>query len=182
MPNYAQKITRLMPYEEFTQKADAEKDPLKRAFLELIYLTARRVSEILLLERSDLDFAGGMLYVNAWHLKKHRFKKGKKAGQSKNYKQVQPIPLTKPLEILESRGGRIFPWSRVYGWRIVKDAFPLMYPHYFRLNQRTQVGIALGDAAGRSLLDISPAADAAYSGDVSLRGVGDWMKKQVETQ
>ena len=64
--------------------------------------------------------------------------------------------------------GLIFPHTRLWGYRVVKSVFPRLYPHYFRLNRGTQTGIAYGDTAGRTLLDISVGAYESYSGDIDL--------------
>jgi len=181
MPAYKQKITRLTYYPEFCEKAHAVSDPLRRAFLEVLFYSGHRISEVLKLEAQDIDFsqAESMLYLNLWRLKKHTYKKGKKAGQSKNYKEITPIPMTPFLPVILTRTGRVFPWGYRTGYRIVKQAFPLLYPHYFRLNMRTIIGELEGDAAGRSLLGISPAADAAYVGQISLKRVGQAMKNHI---
>lgn len=176
MTNPRDRQTRLTRYPEFCAKADTISDPLKRAFLEALFWSARRVSEVLLLEQHDLTLAEGILFANIWHLKKHKYKKGKFAGKSKNYKRVQEIPMTRYLYPLLDRPGKVFPFSRQTGWRIVKDAFPQLYPHYFRLNMRTIIGIEVGEAEGRALLDIDPASDAHYTGIVSLKRVGQSMQ------
>lgn len=179
MPRYYKKITRLMDYKEFCQTAHLSGSPLKRAFLEILFWSGRRVSEVLLLTNRDMDIVKTSIFLNLWHLKKHKYKRGDKKGQSKNYKRVQQIPYTPFLIPITSIEGLIFPHGRKWGYRVVKAVFPDLYPHYFRLNRGTQTGIEHGDAQGRALLDISMSAYEAYRGDIDLRKVYETLNQEA---
>lgn len=165
MPHYKQKITQLMQYPDFLKQANEEDNPLKRAFLELLFWSARRKAEIMRISQGDIYPTDEALFINFWHLKKKR-----------NYQVVQEIPRTCYLECILGIEGRIFPYSLKWGYRCVKKTFPKLYPHYFRLNMGTQVTIQFGDAAGRTLLDITPHAFEAYTGDVELRKVYQYQR------
>ena len=107
--------------------------PLRdKALFALMYLTSRRISELLPLKKSDLRYEkiGGVevITVRARALKR----KDKPTAET-------PIPLGDPLVkyVLEylkhlKADERLFPIGRVRAWQIVKDHFPKLWCHWFR--------------------------------------------------
>lgn len=175
MPNYKQKRTDLLTYPQFRKRANEEPDSLKRAFLEILFFSARRLSEVMRITQGDIYPTDETLYIQFWHLKKGT---DKKTGKSKNYKaKPQQIPRTYFLERILSCEGRIFPFSTKWGYRTVKAIFPEYYPHFFRGNMLTQLSINFGDAFARGIGDITPEAQKSYSLDVDLLKVYDWQIK-----
>lgn len=166
MPNYKKKITRLMTYKEFVEGIK-DLNSKERAFLSVLFLTGCRISEALALESKDISFTHDTVYIQFFRLK----------GSTQT--DPIPIPLIEPLEWLFSREGKLFKFSRMTGYRIVKRAFPNLYPHYFRMNRITQISDKLGDSVVYSFVGISAGAIDHYRGKVDIGRVAKELAKEV---
>jgi integrase len=125
MPKYKKKITRLMNYDEFKHKI-APLPIARQALLTLLFLAGCRISEALALTSDDIHRGRDLIYVQFFRLK--------------GSKQTDPqqLPRVRPLEWLCDQEGNLFTFSRSTAYRTVKKAFPLLYPHYFRMNRITK--------------------------------------------
>lgn len=171
MPRYTQKITRLMEWPEFSKALDVLEEPLHHAFLTVLYLSGCRISEALALRGPDVLETESTINIS--------FKRLKGSRQTEPT-ELPRIPLLFPLA--RSPTSKIFPFSRTTGYRLVKRAFPKLYPHYFRMNRLTKVSGALGDLAVYSLVGITANALDHYRGAVSVKRVGVLLQKEVMPQ
>lgn len=171
---YKQKITRLMTYAEFRKGLARCRTLDEQAFLSVLFFYGCRISEALALTPLDIAKEGETLYIAFKRLKGSH--------------QTDPVerPATAELDgIFSTRGystdhGRLFPFSRMTGYRIVKRAFPKYYPHFFRMNS-----ISTTLEMGGSILDIksdyglSLGAIDHYIGQGSQRKVGQLWKSMT---
>lgn len=170
MPKYTQKITSLMPWAQFLKGAYQTNNTRHRAFLAVLFLSGCRVSEALALTRADLRVDKHTLYISFKRLK--------------GSKQTDPFPLPN-LQVLAGifhEGDRVFPFSYITAYRMVRAAFPAYYPHFFRMNRITKVVDKFGDQAAYDAFGISANAIDHYRGKVSLKRVGDLLEEEVRTQ
>jgi len=129
------KQTEKISFKEFSQRLEttAFADPPRdKSFLVLLCYLGCRIGELLLLEKEHVKRLNGEL---AFHLE--IFKRGERKSPLRLTSDLPYIDLF--LQYLRSirAGKRVFPFSYTTGWRIVKRAFPIKYPHYFRLNRAT---------------------------------------------
>ena len=169
MPKYKKKITRQMNFREFIRKI--ENLPIRRqAFISVLYWSGCRVSEALALTKDDLFFNldNDIIYFNF-----HRLK---------GSKQTDPIPLPfeYPLISLADADGVLFPWSRMTGYRIVKKAFPDLYPHFFRQNRFTKIAEKHALAQVISFSGLAPTSVSHYIAKVDIKKVGKSLKEEID--
>lgn len=159
-----------MEWPEFLEGIASVQDWRKKAFLAVLFLTGCRVSEALALTLRDVfyDHAGKTLYITF-----HRLKGSKQTDPV----EVPFLRILDPLWIADRE--KLFPWSRVTGWKIVKKAFPSLYPHYFRMNRIMKISLELGDLAVYGAVGITANALDHYRGKVSTKRVGQMLKKEV---
>ena len=103
-----------------------------RAFLILLYYTGMRKSEALRLMRMDftLDKYGERIHVKHYPLK-HGI-------QHTGFYLPYGLPFVNILRewlVKLKPAHKVFPFSTVTAWHIVKRVLPKHYPHYFRLNR-----------------------------------------------
>jgi len=86
----------------------------------------------------------------------------------KGSKQTDPIPLPREdaLEWLCEQEGELFTFCRKTAYNIVKRAFPVLYPHYFRMNRIVQISDKFGDATVYSYVGITASSIDHYRGKV----------------
>jgi len=167
MPKYKKKITRLMDYKEFKGKIDSL--PIARqAFLSILFFAGCRVSEALALESNDISCTSDTIFIQFFRLK--------------GSKQTDPIPLPRAdtLTWLCEQEGKLFPFSRMTAYRIVKKVFSDLYPHYFRMNRITGVSEKHGDSYVYSFFGISASSIDHYRGKVDIKKVGKALHKEIE--
>lgn len=175
MPKYKKKITELLEYEKFKtgiEALDGRGQPLfddrQRAFLTLLFFAGCRVSEALALTADDIHCAGDTVFVQFFRLK--------------GSKQTDPqeLPRADALVWLCGREGGLFPFSRTTAYRLVKRAFPILYPHFFRMNRITKIDILFGDAAVYHMFGISATSIDHYRGKVDVKRVGEALRGELK--
>lgn len=169
MPKYKQKITRLLDYQDF--KRDIEQEELtdmKKCFLAVLYFSGCRVSEALALNAKDIHCTQNIIYVQFFRLK--------------GSKQTDPqeLPREASLNWLCGQEGRLFPFCRTTAYRMVKKAFPTLYPHYFRMNRITKTDILFGDATVYHVFGITASSIDHYRGKVDIKRVGEALLTEIE--
>ncbi len=167
MPKYKKKITRLMEYDEFKKSIDSL--PIARqAFLSILFFAGCRVSEALALEPNDISCTADTVYIQFFRLK--------------GSKQTDPIPLPKADALLWvcDQEDDLFSFSRTTAYRIVKSVFPILYPHYFRMNRIVKISDEFGDATVYSYVGISASAIDHYRGKVDIKRVGKSLMGEIE--
>lgn len=167
MPRYRRKVTQLMEYQDF-KRAIAKMNDRQRAFLTLLFLAGCRVSEALALRSSDIRCAGDTVYVQF-----HRLKGSKQTDP-------QELPRVDDMGWLCGQDGRLFPFSRSTAYRLVRRAFPELYPHYFRMNRITKTDILFGDAVVYHVFGICANSIDHYRAKIDTKMVAEAMKREVE--
>ena len=166
MPKYKKKITALMDYKEF-KEAIEDFRIRDRAFLTLLFFAGCRVSEALALNSYDIHCMRETLFVQFFRLK--------------GSKQTDPqeLPRADALSWMCEREGKLFPFSRTTAYRLIKKAFPNLYPHYFRMNRITKVDILFGDATVYHIFGISASSIDHYRGKVDIKRVGKALHEEL---
>jgi len=167
MPKYRKKITKLMDYKEF--KRGIQYLPIReRAFMSILFFTGCRVSEAIALTDRDITYSEEMVYIQF-----HRLKGSKQTDP-------QEIPNAESIGWICKQEGRVFPFSRFRGNRIVKKAFPHLYPHYFRMNRITKIANEFSDATVYHLFGITATSIDHYRAKVDTKRVGEALRKEIE--
>lgn len=170
MPKYNKKITRLMDYEEF-KEGISDLSPQRQAFISVLFFAGVRVSEALVLESTDINCTKDIIYVQFFRLK----------GST----QTDPVglPRTQALNWMCDQTGRLFPFSRSTGYRIVRKAFPELehnlYPHFFRQNRIVKISEEFGDPTVYSFTGICAQSIDHYRGKVDIKKVSRSLWKEV---
>jgi integrase len=166
MPKYKKKITALMSYEQF-KKAITELPIDRQAFLSILFFAGCRISEALALTSSNVHCTRDTIFVDFFRLK--------------GSQQTDPIPLprTAPLEWICEQEGELFSFCRQTGYRTVKRAFPILYPHYFRMNRIVSISDKFGDATVYSYVGICANSIDHYRGKVDVKRVGRALLEEV---
>jgi len=168
MPKYNKKITSLMEYSDFKEGIE-ELDIRDRAFLSILFFCGCRVSEALALTSTDINCKRRMIYI--------QFKRLKGSKQT----DPQEVPNADALTWLCEQEGRLFPFSYITAYRLVKKVFPDLYPHYFRMNRITKTDIEFGDAVVYHVFGISATSIDHYRGKVDIKKVGKSLLKELES-
>ena len=126
------------------------------------------MSEALALTRDNISCTTNVIYVDF-----HRLK---------GSKQTDPIglPNAGPLTWICNQYGKLFPFSRRTGHRIVKRVFSELYPHYFRANRITDVLENDGIPAVKSTFGVSLNAVEFYVQKVDIRRVTARLLEEVK--
>jgi len=166
MPKYKKKITRLMDYEEF-KEAIQDLPLMKRSFLSLLFFAGCRISEALALTSDHISCTDDTIFIQFFRLK--------------GSKQTDPqeVPRADALNWLCGQEGRLFPFCRTTAYRLVKEIFPDLYPHYFRMNRITKTDILFGDAVVYHIFGISASSIDHYRGKVDIKNVGKALQKEL---
>jgi len=159
-----------MDYKEF-KRAIAELPTMQQAFLTILFFTGCRVSEALALDSSAIGCKSETIFIQFFRLK--------------GSKQTDPqeIPNDSNDDVLAwicKQEGRLFPFTRYGGYRIVKKAFPDLYPHYFRMNRITKTDILFGDATVYHVFGISANSIDHYRGKVDIKRVGKALREELK--
>lgn len=178
MPNYTIEGKRLTPISKFKfndmmQRGKFITVPQHKALLAILYYFGFRISEALSLKTNNFTLEDNLLYVTVQRLK-----------HSRNTEALS-VPIDRPyvneiLETLEAtpNNKRLFPYSRVTGWRIVRRALNV-YPHFLRLNRITHLfmpspakpsGYSITEV--RSFTGLTVNSLNAYVGRVSVKEIG----------
>ena len=167
MPAYRKKITRQMTYEEFEQNIKEEENPLKQAFLCVLWFSGCRVSEALALTSDNIACTPDSIFVDFTRLK----------GSN----QTDPIPLPRMTYLLPlcDREGMIFPWCRKTGYNVVRKIFPNLYPHFFRQNRFTDVAEKWPLATVVNFSGLNPLTVQHYIAKVDIRKVSKALKEEI---
>ena len=165
-PRYNKKITRPMDYDEFKQGI-TDLPTMEQAFLSVLFFCGCRVSEAVALTSDDLDCRPKTVYIQFFRLK--------------NSKQTDPqeVPRADALEWLCNQEGKLFPFSRHTGRRIVMKAFPDLYPHYFRMNRITKTTDRFGDSTVYHIFGITASSIDHYRGKVDIKRVGKALREEI---
>jgi integrase len=170
MPNYKEKLTNPLSDQDFKEgmvKGNFVKMPEHQGLIAFLHYSAVRISEALNMKRKDFRLVHDTLYCDIELRLKHSHK-------------TEPIPL--PLSaayvdtIVKSFEGlkpeeKVWPYSRITGWRIVKRVFA--YPHYHRLSRITnffQQGYTIAEV--RSWTGLTLKALDYYVGVVAIEKMG----------
>lgn len=166
MPKYKKKITNLLEYQDF-KTAIGDLDTMRQAFLSVLYFAGCRVSEALALDSDDINCMGETIFVQFFRLK--------------GSKQTDPqeLPRADALTWLCGQSGQLFPFSRTTAYRLVKKAFPDLYPHYFRMNRITKTDILFGDATVYHIFGITASSIDHYRGKVDIKRVGKALLEEL---
>jgi len=179
MPKYKKKITRRMEYPEF-EEAIKDLRPDQQAFLSILFFSGCRISEALALTSNDISCTADTIYIQFFRLK--------------GSKQTDPVPLPKtyalkwlcvrdgklPKTNALIQEGKLFDFCRTTGYRIVKNVFPNLYPHYFRMNRITKISEGFGDAFVYSFVGICAQSIDHYRGKVDIGKVGKALLEEIE--
>jgi len=170
MPKYKKKITRLMDYKEFRKAIYDEEYNLpimKQALLSVLFFAGCRVSEALALSANDINCTEDIIFVQFFRLK------------GSNQTDPQELPRTDALSWLCGQEGKLFPFSRMTAYRLIKKVFPNLYPHYFRMNRITKTDILFGDATVYHIFGISASSIDHYRGKVDIKRVGKALQEEL---
>ena len=167
MPKYNKKITRLMDYPEF-KEAIQDQILMKRSFLSLLFFAGCRITEAIALTSNDINCTEDTIFIQFFRLK--------------GSKQTDPqeLPRADALKWLCGQEGRLFPFCRTTGYRLVKEVFPNLYPHYFRLNRVTKTLERFGVVAVQNTFGLSLTSIEAYIGKIDIKKVGKALHKEIE--
>jgi len=160
-----------MDYDEFREGiADLASD--RQAFLMILFFAGCRVSEALALTSDDISCTSDTIYI--------QFKRLKGSKQT----DPTPIPLVPSLKWLYDNRPivtrRLFEFHRTTAYRLVKKAFPTLYPHYFRMNRIVKISDKFGDATVYSFVGICAQSIDHYRGKVDIKKVGTALLDEVQ--
>lgn len=166
MPRYEKKITDLMDFKRFNEGISGLSDR-QQAFLNVLFFAGCRVSEALALTSRDVNCTLETIYIQFFRLK--------------GSKQTDPqeLPRSPALNWLCGREGKLFPFSRRTAHRLVKKAFPTLYPHYFRMNRITKTDLLFNDAVVYHVFGISANSIDHYRGKVDVKRVGKALREEI---
>lgn len=166
MPKYKKKITALMDYKEFKEGIE-DLWIRERAFLTLLFVAGCRVSEALALTSDDINCTQDTIFVQFFRLK--------------GSKQTDPqeLPRAESLLWICEQEGKLFSFCRTTAYRLIKKAFPNLYPHYFRMNRITKTDILFGDATVYRVFGITASSIDHYRGKVDIKQVGKALHKEL---
>ena len=155
-----------MDYPEFKESIQ-DLPIMKRAFLSLLFFAGCRISEALALNSVHINCTEDTIYIQFFRLK--------------GSKQTDPqeIPRADALLWLCRQEGHLFPFCRTTAYRLVKECFPKLYPHYFRMNRITKTDILFGDAVVYHIFGISASSIDHYRGKVDIKKVGKALHKEI---
>lgn len=155
-----------MSYEDFKDAIEGLPSD-RRAFLSVLFFSGCRVSEALALTADDVNCTADTAYIQFLRLK--------------GSKQTDPTPLPRADALLWLCGqeGKLFDFSRTTAYRIVKKAFPTLYPHYFRMNRIVSISDRFGDATVYSFVGICAQSIDHYRGKVDIGKVGKALREEL---
>jgi len=156
-----------MDYPEF-KDAIRDLSTMHQAFLTLLFFSGCRVSEAVALTSDDINCTPETIFIQFFRLK--------------GSKQTDPqqIPRIDALNWLCEQKGKFFPFSRFGGNRIVKKAFPHLYPHYFRMNRITKTLDKFGPVVVVNTVGVSMITIDSYVGKIDIKKVGKAIYDEVE--
>ncbi len=156
-----------MDYKEF-KEAIVDFPTREQAFLSVLFFAGCRVSEALALEANDISCTDDTIFIQFFRLK--------------GSKQTDPqeVPRANVLLWLCVQEGKLFPFSRSTAYRIIKKAFPDLYPHYFRMNRITKTVILFGVATVYHVFGLSASSIDHYRGKVDIKRVGKALEEELK--
>jgi hypothetical protein len=155
-----------MSYEEF-EKGIQDLNPDRQALISILWFSGCRISEALALNSDNINCTPEFIYVDFYRLK--------------GSKQTDPIPLPRTVYLnwLCHQDGELFSIHRTTAYRMVKKAFPQLYPHYFRMNRIVDISDKFGDATVYSWVGICAQSIDHYRGKVDIGKVGKALKEEL---
>ncbi len=167
MPKYNKKITSLMEYSDF-KEAISDLPIDRQAFISVLFFAGCRVSEALALTADDINCTSDTVFIQFFRLK--------------GSKQTDPqeLPNADALTWICEQEGKLFPFSYITAYRLVKKVFPDLYPHYFRMNRITKTDILFGDATVYQVFGICASSIDHYRGKVNVKRVGKALHEELD--
>jgi integrase len=166
MPRYNKKITRPMDYTEFKDSI-SDLPEMQKAFLTILFVCGCRVSEALALTADKINCRPDTIFIDFFRLK------------GSNQTDPQEVPRVDALRWLCSSHGKLFPFSRVTAWRLVRRVFPDLYPHYFRQNRIVKTSERFGDPTVYNVFGICANSIDHYRGKVDIKRVGKALLEEL---
>lgn len=176
MPKYRKKITRLMDYKEFKsriKKYQAENiifPDMDKAFLSILFFIGCRVSEALSIESKDISCTKETIFIQI-----HRLKGSKQTYPSE-------VPNIDYLKWVCSQEGKLFPFSRYSANRLIKNIFPDLYAHYFRMNRIVMIAEKHGDNTVYATFGICAQSIDHYRSMLGIKKVRQTMNEEIEKE
>lgn len=158
-------------------RGEFNKVPMHKALLAVLYYFGIRISEAISLTTHNITVEDLSIYVRVHRLKHSRNTEALSVLRDRPY--VSTI-----LETLRQtpEGQRLFPFSRVTGWRVVRKAIN-RYPHFLRLNRITNLFSPTPERPqGRSISEVRNFTGLTlnsldyYVGLVTLKEMGKDLK------
>lgn len=181
MPNYTLEgkiLTPISPFKfkDLMSRGEFTKEEHK-ALLAVLYYFGIRISEALSLTKSSFTIEQDTLYVKVERLKHSRKTQELSVLLDRPYVNYI-VDLVNSIQYDD----KLFPFSRVTGWRIVRKAID-RYPHFLRLNRITNLfkptperpqGYSIGEV--RNFTGLTLNSLDYYVGLVKLKEIGEDLK------
>ncbi len=115
-----------------------------KSYIALLFLTGVRSSEALSLKQGDIRIEGDRLLIEVPILKQ---RKGMRMGPYSRPRHVLGIPLNAPFtqeiishwQSLKDPLQPLYPYSRIWAWKKLKEINPNVSPHLFRHDKATKL-------------------------------------------
>lgn len=147
MPKYKFKRQELTTREEVEAMIRRADKPWLKAMVAFLYLFGCRCSEALMLKKEDLWVEGGVVFAKIPILKRRASN-----GPYERPMHILRVKADAPFVnvVLEHWSGlkdgqRLFPHSRWWTWKKIKDLNPNMSPHVFRHDRLTKIALKRPD-------------------------------------
>jgi len=121
-------------FQEMMENDNFKKGDCHRSFLAFLYWFGTRRKGALERKREDFHVQNGILFVKVEPLKRGEPSSPLEIDVDMLYVDLILNQVTKTLE-----GERVWQFSKVTAWRIVKRVDQKKYPHFFRLNRCTRM-------------------------------------------
>lgn len=181
MPNYSIEgkiLTTISAYKfrDLMERGKFVKVPQHKALLAILYYFGIRISEALKLTKQSFTIEESSMFLDVGERLKHS-KKTQELSVRLDRPYVKEI--LESLELIKRKSDRIFPYSRVTGWRIVRRAIK-RYPHFLRLNRITHLfspsherpeGYSIGEV--KNFTGLTLQSLEYYIGLAKLKRIGD---------
>lgn len=147
MPKYKFKREKLTTAEEVRAMIEKADSPWLKAAVAFLYLFGCRCTEMLKLRKEDIWVADGVLHARIPVLKRRQV--NGPYGQPTHILRVKASApfaeyIIKYVDSLPP-GSRVFPHSRWWTWKKIKDLNPNISPHVFRHDRLTKIAMKRPD-------------------------------------
>jgi len=147
MPKYKFKRTNLTDHEEIEKMIRRAGEPWLKALIAFLYLYGCRCSEALMLKKEDVWVDGSVIHARIPLLKRRRAD-----GPYERPTHILRVHSSAPFAdvFLEHWGRlspneRVFPHSRWWAWKKIKELNPCVSPHVFRHDRLTKIAMKRPD-------------------------------------